>query len=90
VGYCDIRLGAGSLAVHAMRNAVDRDPNDWEFRYGLAIVSAQAGVDPRPAARKAVELSPREPLANQAVAMFASGSQRSWARRARRAPLDVP
>jgi hypothetical protein len=90
VGYCDARLGSGGLAVRAMRNAIERDPDDWEFRYGLAIVSAQVGLDPRPAARKAVELSPREPLAKLADAMFASGSRRSWARRARKAPIDVP
>jgi hypothetical protein len=90
VGYCDARLGAGGLAIKAMRNAADRDPQDWEFRYGQAIVTAEVGRDPRAAAAKALELSPREPLANQAVAMFASGSQRSWTRRARRAPIDVP
>src|SRR3954451_1054015 len=90
VGYCDSLLGASRLAIRAMQSAADRDPDDWEFRYALAIVSARAGLDPRPAARKALELSPREPLAKQAVAMFASGSRRSWARRARKAPLDVP
>ena len=78
------------VEVKALQNAVDRDPDDWEFRYGLALVSAQAGRDPRPAAAKALELSPREPLAKQAVATCASGSRRSWARKARRAPLDVP
>jgi hypothetical protein len=90
VGYCDARLGAGTLGIKAMRNAVDRDPKDWEFRYGLAIVTAETGADPRPAAARAVALSPREPLAKQAVATFASGSPRSWARQARRAPVDVP
>ena len=73
-----------------MHNAVDRDPKDWEFRYGLALVSAASGRDPRPAARKALVLSPREPLAKLAVALFASGSRSSWVRRARKAPLDVP
>jgi hypothetical protein len=90
VGYCDSLLGDGRLAMRAMQNAVDRDPKNWEFRYGLALVSAAGGRDPRPAARKALALSPREPLAKLAVAAFASGSRRSWARRARQAPLDVP
>ena len=90
VGYCDSLLGDGNLAMRAMHNAVDRDPKDWEFRYGLALVTAAAGRDPRPAAQKALSLSPREPLAKLAVALFASGSRESWARRARKAPLDVP
>ena len=90
VGYCDMLLGSGDLAERAMRNAADRDPKDWEFRYALALVRARAGRDPRPAARQALALSPHEPLARQAVAMFASDSRRSWARRARQAPLDVP
>ena len=55
-----------------------------------ALVSARAGLDPRPAARKAFELSPREPLAKLAVATLTSGSRRSWVRWARRAPLNVP
>jgi hypothetical protein len=90
IGYCDSRLGAGDLAVAALHNATVRDPNDWEFRYGLSLVQARAGIDPRPAAAKALTLNPREPLARRAVAAFAHGTKLQLARRASTMPLDIP
>jgi O-antigen ligase len=90
IGYCDSRLGAGELAVAALHNATVRDPNDWEFRYGLSLVQARAGIDPRPAAAQALALNPREVLARRAVAAFAHGSKVQLARRASSMPLDIP
>ena len=63
LAYCDVRLGAPALAVRAMGKAVRLDPDNWEYRYGLALVRAAAGIDPRPAARQAQRLNPKEKLA---------------------------
>lgn len=53
LGYCDLRLGRPRLARRALREAVARDPNSWEVHYGLALVQAASGKDPRRAARRA-------------------------------------
>ena len=87
LGYCDVRLGARELAVGAMQNAVDRDPRDWELRYGLAIVRGAAGLDPRPQLRVARMLNPRERLLREAADGFDTDDSRTWRRRAESARL---
>jgi O-antigen ligase len=87
VGLCDARLGYDSLAIRMERSAVDRDPQDWEFHYALAIVQAASGVDPRAAARRAHHLDPREPLTHYALRLYAHGDRRLWRRRGLAAPL---
>jgi O-antigen ligase len=62
LGFCDAQLGSGSLAVTMMQRAVDRDPDWWEYRYGLALVKGAAGQDPRPANEVARRLNPRNEL----------------------------
>ena len=84
LGYCDVRLGNGVLAVRNLQHAVTRDPDSWEPRYGLALVLGAEGRDPLPAARQALARNPREPLARQAVRAFARGGPRHWERVARR------
>ena len=87
LAYCDVRLGQTGLAVRAMGNAVRRDPRNWEFRYGLALVRGAAGRDPRSAARAALRLNPREQLARDAVRRFATDDPAAWRRRALRSRL---
>ena len=87
LGYCDARLGLDALAIQAMRNAVERDPENWEFRYGLALVTGAAGRDPRQAAEDARRLNPLEPLTNELVERFETGGPRRWERQARSAPI---
>jgi O-antigen ligase len=88
LGYCDARRrGAGSLAVQMMEEAVERDPDNWEFRYGLALVRGAAGLDPRPAAREAQRLNPRNELTADAVRRFETDDPVKWGRRARTARL---
>jgi len=89
LGFCDARTGQDQLAVKMLETAVDRDKGEWESYYGLALVQAVAGVDPRPAARRAFELARREPLANEGVEMFKTGGPRAWKRRALSARLPV-
>jgi hypothetical protein len=62
LSYCDLRADKPQLSVTTMNRAVSLDPSDWNYRYGLAIMKAAAGQDPRGAARRALSLNPREPL----------------------------
>jgi hypothetical protein len=87
VGLCDAGLGFGELSVRALEAAIRRDPEHWKYRYGLALVRAAAGQDPRPAARQALRLNPREQLARDGVRRFATDDRQEWVRRARSAPL---
>jgi hypothetical protein len=67
LGYCDARAGQYALATRAMDAARSRDPHDWSYAYGQAIVDGVSGRDPRPAAREALRLNPLEPLARTLV-----------------------
>jgi hypothetical protein len=82
IGYCQMRAGSGRSAVESMQKAIDRDPNNWEYRYGLALARAVAGEDPRRDARAALQLNPRDPQTLDAVEGFRSGTARQWRRRA--------
>jgi Flp pilus assembly protein TadD len=62
LSYCDVLADKPQLAVTTMRKAISLDPGDWNYRYGLAIMKAAAGQDPRSAAREALLLNPRDPL----------------------------
>lgn len=87
LGFCDVQLGQPGLGAQQLQRAVDRDPNYWEYQYGLAIVRGAAGLDPRPAARQALELNPFEPLAQEGVRRFRKGGPSQWRREALKAPL---
>ncbi len=65
-----------------MQKAIDRDPANWEYRYGLALARAVVGEDPRPDARAALLLNPRDIQTQDAVERFDSGTPRQWRRRA--------
>ncbi len=67
LGYCDARAGQYALATQAMNAAHDRDPGNWEYVYGQAIMAGVAGRDPRPDAVRALRLNPLEPLARTLV-----------------------
>ena len=88
LGYCNVRLGQSELAVGAMQDAIERDPQNWEGHYGLALARAAAGHDPRPALRAARRLNPREPLLYEASELFA-GAPSTWRRQALRARLPT-
>jgi hypothetical protein len=86
VGVCDVRLGADALGVRMLEQAVDRDPDDWENQYALALVQAAAGQDPREAAREVQRLNPLEPRTAVALRLYGRGGPREWRRRALAAP----
>jgi hypothetical protein len=89
LGYCDVRIGRRDLAVRALANAVRKDPGNWEGHYGLALVRAAAGRDPRPELRVAQRLNPLEPLVFRTQRLLATDNPRTWERRALQARLPV-
>jgi hypothetical protein len=89
LGYCDVRLGQDRLAIDAMQSGIDRDPENWELWYGLALARANAGVDPRSAAHEALRLNPLAALPRDAVSRFDTNSPRKWKRGAQRPRLPI-
>jgi hypothetical protein len=89
LGYCDARLGQEQLARRAMRAAVERDPDNWATHYGLAVVTAAAGQDPRPAAATARRLNPRTPYTQELTRRFRTNDPAEWKRRAQRTRLVI-
>ena len=88
IGYCDARLGGDDLAARMMSNAVQRDPENWRYSYGLAIVRGVAGLDPRAAADRAVRLNPGSERARRLAQDVArTTNPRQWERAARPAPV---
>jgi hypothetical protein len=88
LGYCDARLGENRLAVRAMKAGVHRDPHNWATHYGLAVVQAAAGIDPRPEARVAHRLNPRV-FTPELIERFSTSDPREWKRRAQRTRLFI-
>jgi O-antigen ligase len=82
LGFCDIERGLPRLGVAAMEHAVHRDPGSWETYYALAIAQGSAGIDPRPAATRALRMNPLERLTQEAVREFQSTSPTEWVNRA--------
>ncbi len=89
LGFCDVRQGQTQLALQAMDNAVARDPNSWETHYGLAIVRAAAGLDPRRQLAIARRLNPLEPRPQEAAELLRGNDPQKWKRRAQRARLPI-
>jgi tetratricopeptide (TPR) repeat protein len=77
-GYCQARMGQAHQAIDSMQKAVDRDPDNWQYHYSLAVAQGAAGVDPRPAAREALRLNPFEPTTRKLVRSFSSTDPRVW------------
>jgi len=77
-GYCEARQGRAREAVDSMRQALDRDPDNWQYLYSLAVAQAAAGVDPRPAAREALRLNPEGEATQDLIDRFPSADARLW------------
>jgi hypothetical protein len=82
LGLCDVKRGLPRLGVAAMEQAVRRDPGSWETYYTLAIAQAAAGIDPRPAAERALRMDPLEPLTREEVRDLGSSSPTEWVKQA--------
>jgi hypothetical protein len=87
LAYCDARIGAHDLAQRAAANAIDRDPDNWEYHYDMALVRGAAGVDPRSAAREALRLNPRGRQTRDIARAFDTDDPAKWRKRALEARL---
>lgn len=90
ISYCEAAAQRFPLALSAIRAAEQRDPQNWELYYSDALISAAAGLDPRPAARAALVRYPTSPLTRAAAQAFSKGDPRGWRQFALSAPLPVP
>jgi hypothetical protein len=89
LGLCAVRDGRYAAAIADMDAARARDPGSWEYRYGLAIVRAAAGQDPRRDIAAALALDPLEPALQAAAVSFAATVPMMWKRGATSAPLSI-
>ncbi len=80
LAYCEARTGEQGRAVVAMERAVRLDPRNWEYHYGLALVRAAAGQDPRTQVRAALRLNPREATVKLASTRLGGSDPKRWRR----------
>jgi hypothetical protein len=80
IGYCDLEQGYPIEALAAMNKAVAYDRQAWDYHFGLAMAQAANGIDPRPEAREAHRLDPREGLTKFEQDLFAKGNPALWER----------
>jgi O-antigen ligase len=80
IGVCDLQQGFAQAAVPAMSAAAALEPESWEEHYWLAVARAGAGLDPRPAIRRALALNPLEPGVQAAARLLGSGDPHQWER----------
>ena len=90
LAFCDVRIGKPELADRMIRNAVDRDPNNWVYHYGLALVLAPRARIRDRRSRRPGGSTHREPKAIAAEEAFGSTNDpEKWKRRALRARLPI-
>jgi len=87
IGFCDVRIGQPQLGIQAMEAAISRDPDNWTYRYGLALTKAAAGRDPRRDVRLAHAMNPLSQLTRDALERFDSSDPEVWKQRSVTAPL---
>jgi len=90
IGMCAARESFDRRGVAALEAALDLDPADWRLHYESAVVRGSVGLDPRPAARRAVRLNPHSPLARAAATRLRGDRPRDWVPRSRAMPLPAP
>jgi hypothetical protein len=80
LGFCDVADGRPKLGVTAMQRAVSLDPGNWNYRFGLAIMKAAAGQNPRAAARKALSLNRWDPLVQNEFKTLMRAQPSQWSK----------
>ncbi len=78
IAYCDVQRDLPGLAINAIKKAQSLDRNNWNYVYGLGVMQAAAGYDPRPTLRRALKLNPQEPLIQQAWQTLSKDGPASW------------
>jgi hypothetical protein len=87
--FCAQRAGAGSDALALMRAAEKRDPDNWKYHYGMALLLAFQGREPIAEARRALTLNPLE-SATQGAALYLTHTSDPAVLRKRAAELPLP
>ena len=87
LGYCNLRARRFELGLAAMQSARKRDPDNWEYAYGLAVAQALNRQDPRPAAALAFRLNPRDVRTRELRQALRRGGPGRRARAAARARI---
>ena len=88
--YCLSSLGLHEEAFAAMDEAIERNPGSWELVYGLALLRALGGEDPRGTLREALELSPREKIVLGASGRITGEDPDRWRRMAQQSAFPFP
>jgi hypothetical protein len=89
IGYCEALANSPRAAIRNLTLAVDRDPDNWRYRFGLAVARAAGGRDARQALRQTQRLDPRESTVGYLAAVLNAPS-RSQIRRTSRSLAHVP
>jgi tetratricopeptide (TPR) repeat protein len=88
--WCSARLGRGEEALAAISQAIQRDPENWRYRYGLAVMRGVNGLDPRRSATRAQRMNPRDAQALALVrSLESAGAPAEWENIARNTPLPT-
>jgi O-antigen ligase len=80
LALCQARSRYYVLAIAALREAIEREPRNWELHYDLALVRGAAGLDPRSAARMALQLNPKGAPTRELMRQLSSGTRADWRR----------
>jgi hypothetical protein len=89
IGYCDMSQGHLRAAVTAMQMAVQQEPGNWQYHYGLAIADSYAGINPRHALTTAQRLDPNETLFRPLLRVLHTASRSAWVKAAQTAARAV-
>jgi O-antigen ligase len=79
LAYCAARGGDLAKALSEAREAVRLDPDDWHYRYDVALVLTASGRDGTAEARTVARLNPRDPVASGAPATLGGADARQRA-----------
>jgi hypothetical protein len=82
LGYCATVTNSPQQGVRDLSMAVERDPDNWRDRLGLAVTRAAAGRDPGGAVRATERLNPLEPIVGYVAAVFGADNPRQLTRAA--------
>ena len=86
LGFCDIQRGQPGSGSLRCSGRFTTTRGSWETYYTLAIAQAASGVDPRPAAQRALRMNPRDPLTQEEAREFNTSSPTEWVSRAHTVP----
>jgi hypothetical protein len=80
LSYCDVYADKPTLAITTMEKAISLDPQNWNYRVGLAIMKAAAGQNPRGSARRAIGLNPLDPDVRTEMETLTRSKSSQWSK----------